>query len=40
MKLLFLGDCMFGRNDRHFIENPFAFVKNIIEQVDYEFMNL
>jgi len=40
MKLLFFGDCMFGRNGRHFIDNPFTLVENIIKQVDYVFMNL
>ena len=40
MKLLFFGDCMFGRNGNHFVLKPFKFVKQIIKQADYIFLNL
>ena len=32
MKLVFFGDCMFGRNNNKFIKNPFIHVEEILKQ--------
>ena len=40
MKLLFFGDCMFGRDNHDFTLNPFKFVSKFIKQADYIFFNL
>ncbi len=40
MKLLFFGDCMFGRDNHDFTLNPFQFVSKFIKQADYIFFNL
>ena len=40
MKLLFLGDCMFGRDNRVFFKNPFIHVKSVIKKADIIFFNL
>ena len=40
MKLIFFGDCMFGRNGHPFIENPFVNVEHILKQGSVIFFNL
>ena len=40
MKLVFFGDCMFGRNNNKFIKNPFIHVEEILKQGSYIFFNL
>ena len=40
MKLLFFGDCMFGRDNRVFFKNPFIHVKSVIKNADVIFFNL
>lgn len=40
MKLIFFGDCMFGRDGNSFISNPFKFVIDILNDADYIFFNL
>ena len=40
MKLVFFGDCMFGRNGNYFIEDPFVHVKDIIQSGSHIFFNL
>ena len=40
MKLIFFGDCMFGRNNNKFILNPFKYVEHIIKTGDFIFFNL
>ena len=40
MKLVFFGDCMFGRHGRPFIEDPFVHVKDIIKRGSHIFFNL
>ena len=36
MKLLFFGDCMFGRDNHDFTLNPFQFVSKFIKQAEQE----
>ena len=33
MKILFLGDIMFGHNNNKFIDNPFKYIENILKSV-------
>jgi len=40
MKLVFFGDCMFGRNNNPFIEDPFIYVKDIMKRGSHIFLNL
>ena len=40
MKLLFFGDCMFGRDNRVFFKNPFIHVQSVIKKADVIFFNL
>jgi poly-gamma-glutamate capsule biosynthesis protein CapA/YwtB (metallophosphatase superfamily) len=40
MKLLFLGDIMFGRNNNKFIDNPFKYIEKYIKSVDVIIFNL
>ena len=40
MKLLFFGDCMFGRNGNKFIVNPFINVEHMIKDSSHIFFNL
>jgi len=40
MRLLFFGDCMFGRNGAPFDENPFRYVSKFIHEADFIFFNL
>ena len=40
MKILFFGDCMFGRDNNPFIENPFVNIENAIKNVDLIIFNL
>ena len=40
MKLLFFGDCMFGRDNNPFIKNPFINVEHILKNNSYIFFNL
>lgn len=40
MKLLFLGDIMFGRNNNKFIVNPFKYIEKYIKSVDVIIFNL
>ena len=40
VKLIFFGDCMFGRNGRHFIENPFQYVESYLKEASHIFFNL
>ena len=34
MKILFFGDCMFGRDNNPFIETPFVNIEKAIKNVD------
>tara|TARA_B100000963_G_C22608043_1_gene663528 strand:+ start:248 stop:1078 length:831 start_codon:yes stop_codon:yes gene_type:complete len=40
MKLIFFGDCMFGRNGHPFVENPFVNVEHILKHGSAIFFNL
>ena len=40
MKILFFGDCMFGRDQNEFVENPFIHVKQLIKKADIIIFNL
>jgi poly-gamma-glutamate capsule biosynthesis protein CapA/YwtB (metallophosphatase superfamily) len=40
MKILFFGDCMFGRNNNPFIANPFFYVEEYIKAADIIIFNL
>ena len=40
MKILFLGDMMFGRDNNHFMENPFKFITKYIKSADVIIFNL
>ncbi len=40
MKLIFVGDCMFGRNNNPFAENPFVHVEHIFNDATHIFFNL
>ena len=40
MKLIFFGDCMFGRGGRPFIKNPFQFVESYLKDSSHIFFNL
>ena len=40
MKFLFFGDCMFGRDNNSFIENPFVNVEHILKDSSHIFFNL
>ena len=40
MKLLFFGDCMFGRDNHPFIQDPFINVKHLLKKSTYIFFNL
>ena len=40
MRLLFFGDCMFGRGGAPFDENPFRYVGSFIREADFIFFNL
>ena len=40
MKLLFLGDIMFGRNNNKFIDNPFKYIEYYIKLADVIIFNL
>ena len=40
MKLIFFGDCMFGRNGHPFVEDPFVNVKHLMKQGSALFFNL
>lgn len=40
MKLLFLGDIMFGRNNNKFIDNPFKHIEKYIKLADVVIFNL
>ena len=40
MKLIFMGDCMFGRNNHPFTLNPFINVIPLLEQASHIFLNL
>lgn len=40
MRFLFFGDCMFGREESPFDENPFRYVKSFIRKADFIFFNL
>ena len=40
MKILFFGDCMFGRNGNPFVKNPFKYVEKYIKRADIIIFNL
>lgn len=40
MKLIFVGDCMFGRDNNPFTENPFIHVEHILTDSSHIFLNL
>ena len=40
MKLVFVGDCMFGRDNNPFTENPFVHVEHILTDSSHIFLNL
>ena len=40
MNLVFVGDCMFGRDGNEFVTDPFVNVKHILKQADFVFLNL
>ena len=40
MRLLFFGDCMFGRDGSPFVKNPFRYVSEFIRETDFIFFNL
>ena len=40
MKILFFGDCMFGRDNNLFLENPFINIDHFIKKVDLVMFNL
>jgi len=40
MNLVFVGDCMFGRDGNEFVTDPFVNVKHILKQADFIFLNL
>ena len=40
MKLVFFGDCMFGRDGHDFVSDPFVHVKHIIKEASCLFFNL
>ena len=40
MKLIFMGDCMFGRNHNLFIENPFINIEDLLKRGSHLFFNL
>ena len=40
MKILFFGDCMFGRNNNFFVHNPFFYVEKYIKEADIVIFNL
>ena len=40
MKLLFFGDCMFGRDNNDFVKNPFTSVEKYLKKADIIIFNL
>ena len=40
MEMIFVGDCMFGRNNNPFTENPFVHVEHIFNDSTHIFLNL
>ena len=40
MKILFFGDCMFGRDNNLFLDNPFINIEHFIKKVDLVMFNL
>ena len=40
MKLVFVGDCMFGRDNNPFTENPFVHVEHVFNDATHIFLNL
>lgn len=40
MKILFVGDCMFGRDNNNFVANPFINIEHFIKKVDIIIFNL
>jgi len=40
MKLIFVGDCMFGRNNNQFTMNPFQNVEALFKEASHIFLNL
>ena len=40
MNLVFVGDCMFGRDGNEFVTDPFVNVEHILKKADYVFLNL
>ena len=40
MKLVFMGDSMFGRNNKFFVNNPYTQVEHILKDADSIFFNL
>lgn len=40
MKILFFGDCMFGRDNNNFVANPFINIEHFIKKVDLIIFNL
>ena len=40
MKLVFVGDCMFGRDNNPFHENPFVHVEHVFNDATHIFLNL
>ncbi len=40
MRLVFFGDCMFGRDGNPFIENPFIYLEPVIKKATHLFLNL
>ena len=40
LKLVFVGDCMFGRDNHPFTENPFVHVEHVFNDSTHIFLNL
>ena len=40
LKLVFVGDCMFGRDNNPFTENPFVHVEHVFNDSTHIFLNL
>ena len=40
LKLVFVGDCMFGRDNNPFTDNPFVHVEHVFNDATHIFLNL